>query len=29
MFGRGTDIPKKLTDVAGIDFDLNFEDDGG
>ena len=29
MFAKGTNIPKKLSDVASIDFDLNFEDDGG
>ena len=29
MFARGTNITKKLNDVAAIDFELNFEDDGG
>lgn len=29
MFARGTNITKKLNDVAAIDLELNFEDDGG
>jgi hypothetical protein len=29
MFARGTNITKKLNDVANIDLELKFEDDVG